>query len=79
MRHSTKKNLTLSLPPELIRSAKVYAAKRDTSINALVRESLEKLVGTEDQYQAALRRILAASRKGLYRTKKKFTRAELYD
>ena len=80
MKASAKKNLTLSLPGELIRSAKVYAAKRGTSINALVKESLDKMVRVDDERQAALRRILAASRKGLYRLKNaKLNRAKLYD
>ncbi len=80
MQEARKRNLTLSLPAGLIRSAKVYAAKRGKSVNQLVRESLEKMVRSEDEYQAALRRILSASRKGLYRLKSaKFNRADLYD
>jgi len=81
MKPPVKKNLTLSLPAELIGSAKVLAAKRGTSINALVKESLEELVRLEDEQAAALRRILSTSRKGLYRLKLKsgkFSRAELY-
>ena len=79
MKSSPKKNLTLSLPADLIRAAKVLAAKRGTSINALVKESLDKMVRDQDEYAAALERILAASEKGLYRTKRKFSRSELYD
>ena len=72
-----KKNLTLSLPSELIQAAKVYAAKRGTSVNALVKESLERLVGMDEERLAALKRIL--SYKDLYRTTKRFSRSELYD
>ena len=74
-----KKNLTLSLPADLIQAAKVFAARRGTSINALVKESLGRMVRQEDEYAAALRRILAASEKPLYRTRRKVPRAKLYD
>jgi len=72
-----KRNLTLSLPEELIRSAKVLAAKRGTSLSAMVRDSLERLVGSQDEYQAAAERILA--RGGLFRSTRKVSREELYD
>ncbi len=74
-----KRNLTLSLPSELIQAAKVHAAKRGTSINALVKESLERMVQPTDDYMAALKRILDASRKGLYRSSRKVPRSELYE
>ena len=74
-----KKNLTLSLPSELIQAAKVYAAKNGASINALVKESLEQKVRSEDDHMAALRRILDASNKGLYRSTRKVPRSELYN
>jgi plasmid stability protein len=80
VKSSAKKNLTLSLPAELIRAAKVLAAKKGTSMNDLVKKGLEKMVGSDDEYTAALGRILATSEKGLYRTKKaRIARSELYD
>ena len=72
-----KKNLTLSLPSELIQAAKVYAAKHGTSINALVKESLEQKVRAEDEAMEALNRILA--QKDLYRSTRKVHRSELYE
>jgi plasmid stability protein len=74
-----KKNFTLALPAGLIQAAKVLAAKRGTSVNALVKENLEQMVRAEDEYQAALRRILSPSRKNLYRIEKRHSRAELYE
>lgn len=74
-----KRNLTLSLPATLIRSAKVLAAKRGTSVNALVRESLEGMVRSEDTVQDALQRILSSAAEGLYQTTRKVSREELYD
>ena len=54
LKYVQKKNLTLSLPSELIQAAKVYAAKNGASINALVKESLEQKVRSEDDHMAAL-------------------------
>ena len=73
-----KRNITLSLPAELIRTAKIVAAKQGTSVNELVRRGLEKVVQSEDEYAAAFQRILA--QRGLYRTRKtKVARSDLYD
>ena len=49
-------NLTLKLPAETIRKAKVVAAERGTSISALVTEKIEEIVGEDAAYQAARRR-----------------------
>jgi len=49
-------NLTLKLPVETVRKAKVVAAERGTSISALVAEKIEELVGEDAEYQAAKRR-----------------------
>ena len=75
-----KRNITLSLPPELVQHAKILAAKRNTSVNALVRESLERIVKSEDEYEAAAKRIMAAAETGLYRLPKaKWRRSDLYE
>lgn len=42
------RNVTLALPEELVRRAKVVAAARDTSISALVAEYLESLTADPD-------------------------------
>ena len=52
----TTQNLTLKLPAEIIRKAKVVAAERGTSISALVTGKIEELVGEDAEYQAARRR-----------------------
>lgn len=49
----SKRNITLSLPSELVRKAKVLAAHRDTSVSALVGELLAQLVGHEPDYDEA--------------------------
>jgi plasmid stability protein len=60
------RNITFSLPAELIRSAKVYAAQHDTTVNALVRELLEEKVNQEERTRAALKRLLALADAGPY-------------
>jgi hypothetical protein len=51
-------NLTLKLPAETIRQAKVIAAQRGTSISALVTAKIQELVGEDAEYKAARRRAL---------------------
>jgi hypothetical protein len=46
----TTKNITLSMPEELVRRAKVLAAQRDTSVSGLVARLLEQLVGDVRDY-----------------------------
>jgi hypothetical protein len=58
------KNLTLHLPADLIRRVRVYAAQRDTTINGVVKELLEKTVCGEDKARAAADRILEVARRG---------------
>jgi predicted transcriptional regulator len=47
------RNVTLSLPEDLVRRAKVLAAQRDTSVSALTAEALTQLVGGLPDYAAA--------------------------
>ena len=51
-------NITLKLPIDTIRKAKVVAAERQTSISALVADQIEEIVGEDAEYQAARRRAL---------------------
>jgi len=46
------RNITLSLPDELVRKAKVLAAQRDTSVSALVSGLLEQAVGQVEDYDS---------------------------
>ncbi|HET8926902.1 MAG TPA: DUF6364 family protein [Microbacterium sp.] len=47
------RNITLSLPEELVRKAKLLAAERDTSVSALVAELVEHLAGGSPDYDRA--------------------------
>ncbi|GFG72036.1 MAG: DUF6364 family protein [Mycolicibacter algericus] len=46
----TSKNITLTMPAELVRRAKVLAAQRDMSVSSLVARLLEQLVGEVADY-----------------------------
>ena len=45
------KNLTVSLPDDLYRRARIRAAERDCSVSALVREFLMKLGAEESDFE----------------------------
>lgn len=45
------KNITVSLPDDVYRRARVKAAELDTSVSALVREFLTKLAEGESDYE----------------------------
>lgn len=62
------RNITFSLPIDLVRQAKVYAAERDTSINSLVRQLLEEKLNREGRAQTAAGRLLALAEGGPYFT-----------
>lgn len=55
-------NVTLSLPRELLKRIKRLAADRDTSVSALMAETLASIADEDRRYSAARRRGLAALR-----------------
>ncbi|MBW7916724.1 MAG: hypothetical protein H3C53_08595 [Trueperaceae bacterium] len=48
----TKRNITLSLPEDLVRRAKVLATQQGTSVSALVAHLLEQAVGGGNDYES---------------------------
>lgn len=48
------RNLTLTIDEDLLRQARKLAIDRNTSVNQLVRDYLERLVKESDQREAAL-------------------------
>ncbi len=54
------RNITLSLPEDVLREAKVVAARKGTSVSALLAGALRELVARESGYAAAKERSLAA-------------------
>jgi hypothetical protein len=60
-----KTNITLKIDSDLVREAKVLAAREGTSVSRLLAEHLEGLIRRDKAYEAAKRRALARLRKGL--------------
>lgn len=56
------RNVTLSLPRELLRRIKRLAADRDTSVSSMLIEALTRLADEDRRYSAARKRALAALR-----------------
>lgn len=54
-----KTNITVRLDAELLREVKVLAARRATSISAMLESELEKAVRRDKAYDAAKQRSLA--------------------
>jgi predicted transcriptional regulator len=57
-------NITVSLSKALVKKVKIVAAKRDTSVSALLASSLEEIVRQDDRYESATRRLVKRARKG---------------
>jgi hypothetical protein len=78
--NSDKQNITISLSRQVLKKAKVIAARRETSISGLLAKQIEFLVGEEDEYVLAERQAIALLDKafhlgGVIRT----SREELHD
>lgn len=56
--------MTVGLPRALLRKVKVVAARRETSISALLVASLEEIVRRDEDRQSAGQRLLARAREG---------------
>lgn len=65
MDYSRSRNLTLRLDESLYRSIKVIAAKRDTSISALVTQKLVDVVNEESDFADARAVALGYLEQGL--------------
>jgi hypothetical protein len=74
----TKTNLTLQLDSEVIRRARVVAAKRGTSVSALVARELIELADREDRYERARQRAEALMAAAKPRGGRRWTRDEVY-
>lgn len=59
-----KSNVTLRLESDLLREAKVLAARKGTSVSRLMAEHLEGLIRGEREYERARRRALARLSEG---------------
>lgn len=74
------KNLTLSIDEEVLSAVRKYAAERDSSVNALVREFLGSIAEREDRAKKARKRIHELSDSSEARIgSKSWTRDELHE
>src|SRR5947209_2108601 len=74
------RNITFSLPEDLIRGAKILAVQRNLSFNALVKEMLEEVVKGRNRTRKAGERLLRKSEAGLYEIAPgSWNRAELHE
>jgi len=74
-----KRNLTVQLDDEMIRQAKVLAARRGTSVSTLVAAELERLVAHDDRYEEACRRAQRALTGAARRGGRQWSRDDLHE
>ena len=74
------KNITVSVPDQVYRDARVAAAQRDTSVSALVVAYLQRLAGWTEEFGRleALQREVQAEI-GQFRAADRLGRAEVHD
>lgn len=74
------KNVTITVGDATLREARRIAAQRSTSLNALIREFLEKLTLRESQSRTARRRIAELCRESRAEVgERTWTRDELHE
>ena len=74
-----KRNVTVQLDDEVIRRAKVLAAKRGTSVSGLVAVEIARLVAEDERYEEAWRRARKAMGDAAGRGGRHWERAELHE
>jgi hypothetical protein len=65
-RDTDKQNVTVSLSRQVLKKAKILAARRETSISGLLAQEIELLVGSEEAYERAERHARALLAKGFH-------------
>ena len=61
-----QRNITLTFDDEVLRKARVLAARRNRSISALLREELSRLVAKDEAYETAKRAALERLERGVH-------------
>ena len=61
-----KQNVTISLSRQVLKKAKIIAARRETSISGLLAQEIESLVGEEEAYERAERQAMALLDQGFH-------------
>ncbi len=73
-----KRNLTVQLDDEVVRQAKIVAAKRGTSVSGLVTQELQRLVEADERYEDARRRAQRTLARTIPRGGRGWERQELH-
>jgi hypothetical protein len=77
---SVKRNLTLSIDEDLLNKARIICQKRHTTLTKHVRTLLEELVQHDEQYESAMKRIIALMNERPIRVgDKTWSREELHE
>lgn len=74
------KNITVAVPEEIYRAARIYAAERDSSVSALVAEFLRSLSQREVEFsrlEAQQKRVWAGIDR--FRARDRLDRDEIHD
>ena len=58
-------NVTLSIPKDILRKAKILAIQRNTSLSGLLTQTLAEMVSRQEGYEQAQRRNLSLLKSGL--------------
>lgn len=74
-----RRNLTVQLDEDVIRRAKVVAARRGTSVSGLVASQLEEIVEQDARYEQARRRAMGALGSVTDRGGRRWRREELHE
>lgn len=78
-RNEEKQNVTVSLTRQVLKNARILAARRETSISGLLSQEIESLVAKEDAYERAERQALAVLDQGFHLGGKVASREELHE
>jgi predicted transcriptional regulator len=74
-----KQNLTVQLDSLTIHRARILAAKRGTSVSAMVAAQIQESVDAEEAYEAARRTALEWLGRGLHLGGRRVSREELHE
>jgi hypothetical protein len=61
----TTQNVTLAIPKNILRKAKILAIQKNTSLSGLLTQTLTDLVAHQEAYEQARQRNLALLKSGL--------------
>ncbi|WP_147361527.1 MerR family transcriptional regulator [Dichotomicrobium thermohalophilum] len=74
------KNITLAVDEEVLATVRAYAARNNTTVNALVRQHLERIARQEDKAAQARQRLVELAAQSPMQTGSwRWNRDEIYD